>query len=265
MSSFRDHKKEQLPSFLQQHFAVTINPIRSTSFPYCTEHLFDPAWLRQIIQEQALQLGEPEQKVVGTLFAKRYSVLIMGVVTAISLFDIPLKLQPRALRFRITDGGAMQYEAEMEESVMFSSGATEKRQIAFSDYAACLLEQVGQVLHTVSSYTGANEKVMWSLVSHNLHNLYGRLETESSLREAGERKQMISQDYKVLFETGNPAHLSKKTIRYEHPKLGEQPFYVRPYCCLAYKTRHVSETLNYCSTCPKLSSEDRWRILDSCL
>ncbi|GGF86671.1 hypothetical protein GCM10010912_34930 [Paenibacillus albidus] len=263
MSGVQPFDNQWMKVFLQQHFAVTVTENRSISFPYSTEDLLDEAKLPLIIREQSIQLGEPEGLVVGTLFAKRYSVLIMGLVASISLFDTPMSLLPGTLRFRPTDGGAMQYEAEMAASGKFLVNDTGARQACLAKYLEHLLEHLRQVFLAVSSYTGAKEKVMWSLVSHNLRNLYGRLHTDSGLWDSEDRGRIISQDYNTLFQPEKPDELSMRFLRYEHPKLQGRPFYLRTYCCLAYRIRIGPDAEEYCSTCPKLSPEERWRLLDS--
>lgn len=263
MSGVQPFDNQWMKAFLQQHFTVTVTENRSISFPYSTEDLLDEAKLPLILRQQSYQLGEPSGLVVGTLFAKRYSVLIMGLVASISLFDKPMSLLPGALRFRSTDGGAMRYEAEMAASGMFPVNDKKARQACLAEYVEHLLEHLRQVFQAVSSYTGAKEKVMWSLVSHNLHNLYGRLHTDIGLWDSENRGRVIGQDYIILLQPEKPDELSMNFLRYEHPKLQGRPFYLRRHCCLAYRTRIGPDAEEYCSTCPKLSPEERWRILDS--
>lgn len=223
----------------------------------------DAAKLPLIIGQQSVQLGEPEGYVVGTLFAKRYSVLIMGLAASISLFDTPLSLRPGALRFRLTDAGTMQYEAERAAYGGFPVNDMDARQARLAEYKEHLLEHLRQVFGAISGYTGAKEKVMWSLVAHNLHTLYGRLHTHSELWDSEKRGLVISQDYNTLLQPEKPDELSMRFRRYEHPKLQGRPFYLRKHCCLAYQIRVGPEAGEYCSTCPRLSPEERRLALNS--
>ncbi|NQX47412.1 hypothetical protein HQN87_18935 [Paenibacillus tritici] len=263
MSGGQPVDNEWIKVFLQQHFAVTVRENRSVAYPYSTEDLLDEAKLPLILRQQSVQLGEPAGLVVGTLFAKRYSVLIMGLAASISLFDTSLSLLPGALRFRPADRGIMHYEAELAASGTVPVHAAEARQACLAGYLEHLLEHLRQVFAAVSSYTGAKERVMWSLVSHNLHDLYGRLRTDRGLWDSGERGLIISQDYNTLLQPEKPDELSMRFRKVEHPKLQGRPFYLRKHCCLAYRIKTTPDAEEYCSTCPKLSAEERWDILNS--
>ncbi|MEK4853633.1 hypothetical protein NST04_27580 [Paenibacillus sp. FSL H7-0756] len=262
MSEAIPFSSQWIQDFMQQHFAVTVAEDRNNSFPYSTEDLLDEARLPLIIGKQSVQLGEPGGIVVGTLFAKRYSVLIMGLAASITLFDTPLSLLPGALRFRLTDAGMMQYEAETAATDKWPVNPSEVRQACLSGYMDRLLAHLRQVLQAVSVYTGAKEKIMWSLIAHNLHNLYERLHTDKGLWDSEERGRIISQDYTTLLQPEKPDELSMRFRRYEHPKLRGHSLYLRKHCCLAYRIRIGPDAGEYCSTCPKLSPEERGRILD---
>lgn len=254
---------ERINVFLQEHCAVTVADNRNPSFPYSTEDLLDAASLSLIIRQQSVQLGEPPGYVVGTLFAKRYSVLIMGLVASISLFDTPLSLRSGALRFRLTDAGTMRYEAEKAASGEFPVNDMTARQARLAGYQELLLEHLRQVFGAVSGYTGAKEKAMWSLVAHNLHSLYGRLHSHSELWDSEKRGLIISQDYNTLLQPEKPDELSMRFRRYEHPQGQSPPFYLRTHCCLAYRIKTGPEAGEYCSTCPRLSPEERRLTLNS--
>ncbi|WP_340021587.1 (2Fe-2S)-binding protein [Paenibacillus sp. FSL K6-1096] len=248
---------------MQEHFVVTVAGNRKDSFPYSTEDLLDAVRLPLIIGQQSVQLGEPPGYVTGTLFAKRYSVLIMGLAASISLFDTPLSLRPGALRFGLTDAGTMRYEAEREASGVFPVNDVEARQTRLIEYQEYLLEHLRQVFGAVSGYTGAKEKVMWSLVAHNLHTLYERLHSHSELWDSEKRDLIISQDYNTLLQPKKPDELSMRFRRYEHPQRQSPPFYLRTHCCLAYRVKTGPEAGEYCSTCPSLSPEERRLTLNS--
>lgn len=263
MSGVEPFGSQSIQDFMQQHFALTVTENRSNSFPFSTEDLLDEARLPLIIGQQSVQLGEPAGLVVGTLFAKRYSVLIMGLAASITLFDTPLSLLPGALRFRLTDAGMMHYEAETTATDKLPVNPSEVRQACLSDYMEHLLAHLRQVLQAVSEYTGAKEKVMWSLIAHNLHNLYGRLHTDKELWDFEDRGRIIGQDYTTLLQPEKPDELSMRFRKVEHPKLQGRPFYLRKHCCLAYRIRIGPDAGEYCSTCPKLSPEERWNIFDN--
>lgn len=263
MSAGRRFNDEQINMFLQEHCAVTVADNRNPSFPYSTEDLLDAVKLPLIIGQQSVQLGEPAGYVVGTLFAKRYSVLIMGLVASISLFDTPLSLRPGNLRFRLTDAGTMRYEAERAASGELPVNDMEARQACLVEYQELLLEHLRQVFGAVSGYTGAKKKVMWSLVAHNLHTLYWHLHTHRELWGSEKRGLVISQDYRTLLQPERPDELSMRFRRYEHPHRQSPPFYLRTHCCLAYRIKTGPEAGEYCSTCPRLSPEERRLILNS--
>lgn len=104
---------------------------------------------------------------------------------------------------------------------------------------------------------------MWSLIAHNLHNVYERLHTDKGLWDSEDRGRIISQDYTTLLQPEKPDELSMRFRRYEHPKLCGHSLYLRRHCCLAYRIKIGPDAGEYCSTCPKLSPEERYNILDN--
>ncbi|NQX67273.1 hypothetical protein HQN90_14220 [Paenibacillus alba] len=251
----------ELTTSLQRYFATSIRGSVDDLFPYSAAELLDEASRSPILRQQSAQLGDPECRVVGTLFAKRYSVFVMGLFAAISLFDTPLAASPEIVRFRVTSAGAMAYETEFEDSPRMSTWHHEERRVKLVDYVLQLQSHLQHIFAAISASTGASIKVMWSLVSHNLRNLYTRLEADESLWRTTERLRLILADRDVLFEPTSGNVFAVKLHLFEHPEWQGAPLLLRGHCCLAYKIQHGSESHGYCISCPQLRPEERLAML----
>ncbi|WP_046233840.1 IucA/IucC family C-terminal-domain containing protein [Paenibacillus algorifonticola] len=235
------------------------------AYPFSSGDLLSPEALKPVLAKQAEQLGHPNSIVTGTLFAKRYSVLVMGLVAAFSLFDCILDIKPDNIRFKLTKEAEMEYQILQSPIRMLPAEKVELRSIAAADFASALfLEHIKPVFAAVSVYTGAKLPHMWSLVSHNLQNLFLRLELQCLTEEAASRRRMLSADRELLlapllhtpsavFE--NP--LALKLRSFSHETRQDESFYLRRHCCLAYRLSLDGEAHGNCLTCPKATVQER--------
>lgn len=214
------------------------------AFPYAAADLLEPSVFRDWLDRHARKLGGASPEVVGTMFAKRYSVLISGMFAAYTLYDIPLSTNLNDLRIRLEGGAAMAYLVRLDQrSIDEDRSEPEDRRAAFSSYADRIEKQLRTVLGAVSTATGAKPKVLHSLVLHQVHTLYEWLEAESS------RLENVSVDREVL---QRPEHAGfHASFRRIEGQPSDRPLLMRRYCCQAYRTSVDGRQHGYCESCPK--------------
>jgi len=246
--------------YLLKNFCISLRAPEDLPYPYAIEELLGKTSHLPILDLQSAQLGDPDSIVVGTLFAKRYSVFIMGLFSVISLFDYQLAASPSIVRFRVTHAAAMAYQTELADLNPLSIVDLEQRREQVAAYTKRLLQQLEQIFQAVSTHTGASIPVMWSLTSNNLQNMYARLLDNQSTTEG--RLRLIAADRDVLFEPRSDNLLAMKLKHFQHPHVQGVSFYLRKHCCLAYKIRHEgTDAPDYCNTCPKLNLSERLTLL----
>lgn len=239
-----------LAALLREHFAILLAETNEAeeilqTFPYAAADLLDADKLRLLLKHQAEQLGGVSLEIAGTLFSKRYSVLIAGMFAAYTLGGTMFPAEPSAVRIRPIGGGVMAY-AVLKESLR-----PRGEQSDASDYAKQIETQSRAVLEAVSTATGANGKVLRSLVVHQVHTLYACLEAEL-LREPSlrtDQAERIRADHAaVQGRSGDWFHARLRPIGADAEG---QPLLLRPYCCQAYRTSVSGHADDYCPTCPK--------------
>ncbi|MHA7967662.1 (2Fe-2S)-binding protein [Paenibacillus sp. CAU 1782] len=252
--SFRD--LGEAAASLSRYFAITLHsePASDRSFSYTAEDLIAERSLVRILERQEAALGQPGLHVTGTLFAKRYSVWARGALAAWSLFDVPLSLEHGKVGITLANRGIMYYTAypasfeRLEPGVMDRSAMTRQ-------YIMRLEEHLMPILRAVSSCTGANEKVMWSIIGHNVYSLYASLASNSEFHLGQDRLAIIQEDWGML---ASAAFLDSPRYKvFKHPRWTGPPLYLRKHCCLAHKL----ESHGYCASCPKLANEERLTLL----
>lgn len=274
---------QELQGLLRRHFAVVLNEseddwdrLRKSGdlqvtnaaandphsvFPYAAKDLLDPLVLYEVLARQSRQLGDVSSDVTGTLFAKRYSVLIAGMFAAYTLYDVPISTDLSDTRIRLEQGGRMAYLVRRDPRLASSADAagcgrarlpSSEARSDFSAYAQRIEEHFRTLLDAVSSITRANKKVLRSLVLHQVHMLYARLQAEAAqpgFKPLG-RTSIIAADYLALNGPENAAfHASFRQAEESSPN---HPLLLRRYCCQAYRTSLGGKSHGYCESCPKI-------------
>ncbi|WP_338542908.1 (2Fe-2S)-binding protein [Paenibacillus tundrae] len=262
-----DPKHSELVETLQHFFVTTIRSSWEISeYSFTVKDLLNGEQRRSFLREQAtqqgLELGGTGSIAVGTLFAKRYSVWVMAVISAFSLYDTLLRIENDVVRVELTGSGRMRYESQLEQvTVAYADLAKRKSQLSM--LKGRLQLQLGMILQGVAADTGASEKVMWALIAHNVQQLYAQMIHDEGIWKTAERLTRIQEDRSVWLapqgDTESPFAMKHKC--FEHPKWQGQPFLIRRYCCLAYQVGSGSHAHGYCNSCPKLDSESRLRNL----
>ncbi|WP_433752455.1 hypothetical protein [Paenibacillus amylolyticus] len=252
---------------LQQFFVTTIRvDCDDSKYPFRVKDLLNDEKRNSILQEQAvqqgLQLGGKGSAAVGTLFAKRYSVFVMSVISAFSLYDTILSMADDDIRFALNGSGCMRYETLLEKTCLEGPDPVQRRSESGLLKKRMLLH-LEPVLRAVAISTGASDKVMWSLVAHNVQQLYARMINDQRIWKTDQRLAQIKEDQSIWLDEQNENTFTftftfaMKLNRFDHPEWQGPPFLIRRYCCLAYQVGDGSHTHGYCNSCPKLDSESR--------
>ncbi|WP_440118551.1 hypothetical protein [Paenibacillus sp. QZ-Y1] len=266
MERYQRHDHSEMSEALQHLFVTTIRATcDDPKYPFRVKDLLDEEKRDSILREQALQqglqLGGKESVAVGTLFAKRYSVLVMAVISAASLYDTPLSIADDALRFELNGSGGMRYETQLESALLPGSENPVQRRSEISILRDRLQLHLQRIFQSVAVATGASPKVMWTLVAHNVQQLYVRMINDRKIWKTDLRLAQIQEDQSVWLELQQDNSFALKLKSFEHSKWQGPPLLIRRYCCLAYQVGSGSHAHGYCNSCPKLDSESRLRNL----
>ncbi|WP_340016486.1 (2Fe-2S)-binding protein [Paenibacillus sp. FSL K6-1318] len=251
-----------------QHFFVTTIRASCDDFKYAfhVKDLLNEEKRNSILREQAIQQGlQLDGKgavAVGTLFAKRYSVLVMAVISAFSLYDTTLSIADDDVRFELNGAGGMRYETRLERISLEGEDSVQRRSESTLLKKKMLLH-LETVLRAVADGTGASYNVMWTLVAHNVQQLYVRMVNDQIIWQTNQRLAQIQEDQNIWLDeqNENAFTFAMKLHRFDHPEWQGPPFLIRRYCCLAYQVGDGSHSHGYCNSCPKLDSESRLRNL----
>ncbi|MEK3922141.1 hypothetical protein [Paenibacillus sp. FSL K6-2393] len=268
MRRYLRHDFSEMSEALQQFFVTTIRvDCDDSKYPIRVKDVLNDEKRNSILHEQAvqqgLQLGGKGSVAVGTLFAKRYSVFVMSVISAFSLYDTILSIADDDVRFELNGAGGMRYETRLKSSFLEGGDPVQRRSESGLLKKRMLLH-LEPVLRAVAVSTGASDKVMWSLVAHNVQQLYARMINDRSIWKTDERLEQIKEDQSIWLDkqqNENAFSFAFELHRFDHPKWQGPPFLIRRYCCLAYQIGSGSHAHGYCNSCPKLDSESRLRKL----
>lgn len=266
-----EQQLHQLDDLLRKRFAIGLAGLtddgieaedRSTigtvdTFPYAVSDLLDPVTLRYILAFQSQQLGDVTMNVAGTMFAKRYSVLIAGMFAAYTLYDFPISADPSDIRIRLGQGGMMAHRVQPERPRPDRTDGVEvrehssNRRARFAAYTQRIEEQLAAVFEAVNQVSGVHKQVLHSFVLHQVHMMYARLEAEAGQPEfqPADRMTMISDDYRALNHMNNTGF--RATFHQIEGGPSDPPLLMRRYCCQAYRTSIGGKPHGYCESCPK--------------
>lgn len=265
MRRYPRHDYLEMSEALQQFFVTTIRAnCDDSKYPFRVKDLLNEEKRNSILREQAmqqgLQLGGRGSAAVGTLFAKRYSVFVMSVISAFSLYDTILSIADDDVRFELNGAGGMRYATRLERTSLEAEDPVQRRSESGLLKQRVLLH-LELVLRAVAVGTGASDKVMWSLVAHNVQQLYARMIHDQSIWKTDERLAKIQADQSLWLDRQNDnactCTFANELQQFEHSGWQGAPFLIRRYCCLAYQVGSGSHEHAYCNSCPKLDSESR--------
>ncbi|KAA8784373.1 (2Fe-2S)-binding protein [Paenibacillus amylolyticus] len=278
MVLYSGNDRSEMVAVLETSFVTSIRGAdESSTYAFAVGDLLHDEKRDLILHQQAIQQGLDQDGTgsvaVGTLFAKRYSVWVMAVISACSLYDTLLNIEDDVVRFELNGTGGMRYETRLERSLDNGSGlgiganvaptseVLAQRRTEISMLRDSLQLHLGRIFQSVAAATGANLRVMNALVAHNVQQLLTRLIEDQAIWKTDKRLQLIKDDVQVWLEESTNNSFFTRFQRFEHPEWQGPPLLIRRYCCLAYQVGSGSSAHGYCNTCPKLDSESRQRML----
>ncbi|WP_154886665.1 (2Fe-2S)-binding protein [Paenibacillus polysaccharolyticus] len=278
MVLYSGNDREEMVAVLESSFVTSIRGADdSSTYVFAAGDLLHDEKRDLILHQQAIQQGLDQggtgSVAVGTLFAKRYSVWVMAVISACSLYDTVLNIEDNVVRFVLNGTGGMRYETRLERSLDNGSGlgiganvaptseVLAQRRTEISMLRDRLQLHLGRIFQSVAAATGASIRVMNELVAHNVQQLFTQAIEDHAIWKTDKRLELIKHDAHVWLEESTDNTFFTRLQRFEHPEWQGPQLLIRRYCCLAYQVGSGSSAHGYCNTCPKLDSESRWRML----
>lgn len=278
MVRYSGHDRSEMVAVLETSLVTSIRRAdESFTYAFAVSDLLHEEKRNLILREQAIQqglkLGGEGSVAVGTLFAKRYSVWVMAVISACTLYDTLLNIEDDVVRFELNGTGGMRYETRLGRSldhgselgivasIAPTSEVLVQRRTAISMLRDSLQLHLRRIFQSVAASTGASTRVMHALVAHNVQQLITRMIEDHEIWKTDERLELIKDDAQVWLEESPNNTFFTRLQRFEHPEWQGPPLLIRRYCCLAYQVGNGSSAHGYCNSCPKLDSETRQRML----
>ena len=260
---------------LEQYFNLDASPDPPAGSLRALE-IDDADSLERLIAAQPPEMADQSQpNVSGVMTGKLYSAFPVAVVFAAALFDRALPVDRNTVR--IQPGGSHGFRFWIPEEALVAAPQLAADPAQRSELLRDLLEElferhVAAVWKGLAEHTGADLRSLWSLLSTNLATMFLRSEQEpyrSSLGITENRREQLRTDEELLFAQGaqgpfpqrsrNP--LRQATRLFTPPAEVGPPIYLRTKCCLRYRIRVGGEAVPYCSTCPKISDNERLRLM----
>ncbi|PZT52786.1 (2Fe-2S)-binding protein [Paenibacillus silvae] len=269
MTRYAEFDHEAMSDALEQAFATRVRRLDELpGYSFCSKDLLHEGTREAILHEQAtqqgLELGGAGSTAVGTLFAKRYSVMIMAVISAFTMYDALLHIEEGGVRIELNGAGGMWYETWLERYVGVDAGANKAADFVHREKEVRLLRErlhlhLHRVFQSVADATGASVKVMNSLVAHNVQQLAAHILHDPSIYRNEQRLVLVKHDMNIWLEQQKENIFGSTFQCFEHFNGNDAPLLIRRYCCLAYKIGDGHHAHSYCNSCPKLDSESRLR------
>ncbi|MFW5797769.1 MAG: hypothetical protein ACOCXE_04595 [Spirochaetota bacterium] len=268
------HNDELLYRSLSHYFHVDVGPVPAAAIP--SADLDDPATLRRLIASQPAEMADSAQpNVSGVMTAKLYGTVAVATVFAAALFDRALPIDRRMVY--VLPGGDHGFRFLMADEAVTAAQRLQakpgvRREALLRHLAGLFHDHVAPVWDRLSAETAADQRSMWSLLSTNIATLFlwGRQEPYvSRLGITPELQERMNMDEALVFAHGddgpfpswprNP--LAQPTRLFTPPAELGPPIYLRTKCCLRYRLYADGEPVPYCSTCPKISDDERLRLM----
>ncbi|WYP27525.1 (2Fe-2S)-binding protein [Alkalihalobacillus sp. FSL W8-0930] len=241
---------------MSTQFYITVTHHSELEYPYTLSDYFDPAKRKEILDTQSSLLNTPPAIVVGSLFAKRFSVFVTAALMSVSLYDLKLPIQPSSTLFNIIRQAQFTYRMNESDVKPLTYKSLSDRDHLVNSFLQDFIVQVERIIKAVSSHTGCKTTIMWSLIWHNVLNYYLNVKTRYSNELSFDKLNILLHDEKRLHESLFIPNQFKRFTLYKYSD--KETFYLRKHCCLAFK---LSAGHGYCATCPKLTESERDKLL----
>lgn len=222
--------------------------------------LEDDAKLLSILSRFAESIQSPALQVTGSLFLKRYGLLIAGALHGfirqrdaidLSRDNITMVWKEPALKFLVKNA----------EEPAFLRGMRDDRERRARFFDHLFAEQAVPMLHRLAQVTGIREHTLWGTLSYSI--AYWKKHWLQSGGISSEERLRVEDDFNELYgcaggsrfpgKEANP--LARDFRAVDNPWEESDPVLVRSDCCLYYCLPGKKE--GHCYTCPKISDDNR--------
>ncbi|OXM84185.1 IucA/IucC family C-terminal-domain containing protein [Paenibacillus rigui] len=250
-----------------------MHPIHDRTWAAAYHILFDEAGEGCVLEQKELQqdaallamLGRfaesvqsPALQVTGSLFIKRYALLIAGALHGFIRNQVALDVSLDRMKL-VWKEPVLQFVVESEEQPACVIGIEDEKERRSSYFRHLFADQVVPMLSRVSQVTKIDEDTLWGTVSYSL--AYWKEQWLNSELTAGERAhietcfaELMDADGKTQFAGKDMNPLTAAFRRVNNP-WDDKTVLVRSKCCLFYCLPGKKE--GHCYTCPKISDELR--------
>jgi ferric iron reductase protein FhuF len=226
----------------------------------------DSEKLLAFLSKIGAELKSPAVQVTGSLFMKRYGLLVAGAMHGYMRRRQAMDLSPERVTLVWRDGELF-FRVDGEHALLTESGPDSMKSAVSARYLDRLFaEQVCFALTNIARTCRNAERKLWATLSYSLYYWTTAWLSEPGL---GKREsQFIEQDYAELLSAGGVDRFpgmsgNPMTGRFRMAAVPGKPdgrLAIRSECCLLYclpgKDRH-------CLTCPRITDEQRLAKLQS--
>lgn len=200
--------------------------------------------------------------VQASMFSKYYAMMLTtSVFYAMTFYDRSFRLHPENIFF-CTDGD-WNPVLVMEDGAVFERGRVDREVWRELVVQHLFTDHLTKVFNSLHRYSRIGLKVLWSNAANYVYWYYQRwikaCKTNEFCRRAQEDFLFITRDAKKEIFGCNPYH-NPLIVHFEpfpHPVHSDETVQIRETCCL----KHCLKDGTYCSTCPRLSDEERVKML----
>ncbi|MFJ9497176.1 hypothetical protein [Brevibacillus centrosporus] len=241
--------------YLAKQYGISIeDDLSQAKGEYTVQDLIEQkVQMREFLEAQSSQMNHIALAVTGTLFAKRYSVLSMGVFDALIRYQIILDTSPQHMFITRKDGGEMGFVLPETAVKLLSELSDHEVEVFLSSF---VYKHLTPLFQRVSEVSRSKTTHLFSQISYNTAQKALQLKMDIP-----EKALQIDRQWKRLLEVPAGCDRTKKNplameFRLYHPSDGSSPYYIRKHCCLAYIVRGGDKS-RVCDSCPLLSDDER--------
>ncbi|MDF2963922.1 MAG: hypothetical protein K0S39_5657 [Paenibacillus sp.] len=226
---------------------------------FAQRNLNQASELFQFLEVFAESLKSPAPQVTGSLFVKRYCLLIAGAMHSFIRRREAVDLTPERIKLVWLEN-TLRFVIDNSEVPSFQTGLQDEDETRERYFDHVFAEQAGPMLKQIAQITRIDEATLWGNLSFSLAYWKNDWLQSSSLTEP--ERERIEKDYSELTETFrrkrfpdmsfNPLMSVFRNV--ENPLEPAKPIMVRSKCCLYYC---LSETAKHCYTCPRITDDKR--------
>ncbi|WP_110113811.1 (2Fe-2S)-binding protein [Bacillus sp. CGMCC 1.16541] len=240
-------------TLLEEKFRLIVKKVPS-SLTMKTTELMSEQTLRSHLQFVQQQIEAPDFKVAASIFAKRYSFVVLVFLYSFSVLHKKININREHISLETTDMNDRLwlpsiYLDSYEVEEVNETNRVQKREELLQELFAQHIDKIWIEARKISK---VSKLILWENASVYVMWMYEMLLNEPALESIKER---IQADFSYLYEEENGslfgAYHQNPLSRYNKPKQFVESLQVdvrvRKTCCFSYQTAAKNQ---YCTTCP---------------